>query len=88
MGGTGSCGNVFPDTAKIVAVQIDRMNSSLCGKKVEITNTANGKTVIATVEDTCPGCKGPNSLDLSHGAFDAIGVEATGVLPISWKFLD
>lgn len=86
-GAAGSCGKVNPDSALIVAVQIDRMNPSLCGKKVEITNTANGKTVTATVADTCPGCKNNNSLDLSRAAFDAIGDEATGVLNIAWKFL-
>jgi len=87
-GAAGSCGNVNPDTAKIVAVQAQRMEPSLCGKQVLITNTANGKSVTATIQDTCPGCQGNrNSLDLSHGAFDAIGDEATGVLPIKWVML-
>ncbi|VDB83042.1 unnamed protein product [Peniophora sp. CBMAI 1063] len=87
-GGTGSCGNKNSDSTLLVAVQEDRMNSSLCGKKVEIINTANGKSVEATVQDTCPGCANANSLDLSVAAFDAIGDEATGVLNIKWKFLD
>ncbi|KAI0322212.1 RlpA-like double-psi beta-barrel-protein domain-containing protein-containing protein [Amylostereum chailletii] len=87
-GAAGSCGIVHQDSDKVVAVQEQRMNSSLCGKKVLIMNTANGKTVEATVADTCPSCQGnANSLDLSHGAFDAIGDENTGVLPIVWMFL-
>ncbi|KAI0035912.1 RlpA-like double-psi beta-barrel-protein domain-containing protein-containing protein [Vararia minispora EC-137] len=88
-GAAGSCGNVNPDSAKIVAVQELRMSSSLCGKKVLIINTDNNKQVEATVADTCPTCQGnKNSLDLSHGAFDAIADEALGVVPIKWMFLD
>lgn len=65
-----------------------RFKASDCGRKVRITNTQNGKTVTATVEDKCPGCQGnPNSLDLSKAAFDAIASEAQGVVPISWVYL-
>jgi len=42
------------------------MNSGWCGRKVVVTNTANGKTMSATVADTCPGCS-YGSLDLSTG---------------------
>jgi len=76
-----------------VAEQFERYDGSTprgadCGRKVEIINVANGKSVQATVADRCPGCKNINSLDLSQAAFDAIGDEATGVLSIKWKFLD
>jgi len=88
-GAAGSCGKVNSDSTPLVAVQAQRMNSSLCGKRVLIENISNGKTVTAVVQDTCPGCQGDvNSLDLSHGAFDAIADEALGVVPIKWKFVD
>ncbi|KZV72795.1 hypothetical protein PENSPDRAFT_683371 [Peniophora sp. CONT] len=87
-GAAGACGNVFPDSAFIVAEQAARFTLSDCGRQVRVTNTQNGKSVVATVEDRCPGCQGnPNSLDLSQAAFDAIGDEAQGVIPISWVFL-
>ena len=53
-----------------------------------MTNTQNGKSVVATVADQCPGCQGnPNSLDLSQGAFDQIADESEGVVPITWEYL-
>lgn len=54
--------------------------------RVSVTNTQNGQSVNITMEDKCPGCAA-DSLDLSVGAFTAIGQEAQGVLPISWYFL-
>jgi rare lipoprotein A (peptidoglycan hydrolase) len=56
-----------------------------CGRTVSITNTDNGRSITARVADTCPGC-GYGSLDLSTGAFGAIGSYDQGVLPISWSF--
>ncbi|BGP13810.1 hypothetical protein JCM10213_006357 [Rhodosporidiobolus nylandii] len=84
-GAAGSCGNYNSDSTYLVAVNAAQMNSGWCGRTVQITNNANGKTVTATVQDTCPGCS-YGSLDLSVGAFNAIGEESSGVLPISWTF--
>jgi rare lipoprotein A (peptidoglycan hydrolase) len=61
--------------------------SSLCGKQVKITNTANQKTVTVTIEDACPTCENNNSIDLSVAAFKAIADLATGEVPISWSFV-
>lgn len=61
-------------------------NSPLCGKKVIITNTQNGKTVTVTVADECPTCKNKFSIDLSVAAFDAIANESEGEVPISWVY--
>lgn len=47
------------------------------------SNTANGKTVVATVQDECPTCNVgtiANDLDLSLAAFNAIGDQNTGVV--------
>jgi len=86
-GVAGSCGTVAKDSDKVVALQEGVMTSSLCGKRVQITNTATGQSVTAVVRDTCPGCDGVTSMDMSQGAFDAIGDEDTGVLDISWHFI-
>ncbi|GAA5885069.1 hypothetical protein JCM16303_006389 [Sporobolomyces ruberrimus] len=85
-GSAGSCGSVAGDYDMVVA-----MSSSFggynqyCGRTVNIRNTQNGKTISARVADTCPGC-GYGSLDLSMGAFGALGSYDQGVLPISWSF--
>merc|ERR1711939_1124425 len=77
-GNPGACGNYNKDSAKVVALDY-RMysNGDHCGK-----------TVVATVADMCPSCASSGSLDLSTGAFDVIGAQDTGVLPISWDFVD
>ncbi|GAA5957442.1 hypothetical protein JCM3765_001140 [Sporobolomyces pararoseus] len=86
-GAAGSCGNYNSDSAYIVALNQAMVSSggNRCGTQVQIKNTANGKTITATIADTCPGC-GPQSLDLSMGAFGALGDYDSGVLPISWSF--
>ncbi|GAA5928873.1 RlpA-like double-psi beta-barrel domain-containing protein [Sporobolomyces koalae] len=85
-GTAGSCGNYNSDYANIVALSYSQVNGgSHCGQGVKITNTNTGATVYATVADTCPGC-GYGSLDLSLGAFDALGSRDAGVLPITWSF--
>ncbi|GAA6063674.1 hypothetical protein JCM10212_000410 [Sporobolomyces blumeae] len=85
-GVAGSCGQVNGDYSMIVAMNAPMVDGGAhCGQWVNIKNTANGKTVTAKVADTCPGC-GYGSLDLSLGAFDAIGSRDTGVLPITWSF--
>jgi rare lipoprotein A (peptidoglycan hydrolase) len=91
-GVAGACGDVHGEYDMIVAADFRRYGpldkkSDLCGKKVLITNTDNGKQVTATIADACPSCVSPNSLDLSYGAFDKLGARETGMLPISWKFV-
>ncbi|MBW0490450.1 hypothetical protein O181_030165 [Austropuccinia psidii MF-1] len=87
-GAAGACGNVNSDSTPLVALPTDLYaNGVHCGKSVLIKNTANGKTVVAKVQDMCPGCPSADSLDLSTGAYDAIGAQSTGVLPIQWGFI-
>ncbi|GAA5898217.1 hypothetical protein JCM8208_000186 [Rhodotorula glutinis] len=85
-GAAGSCGKVNSDSAYIVAMNSPQVaGGSHCGQYVTVTNTANGKSVRAQVADTCPGCS-YGSLDLSLGAFKAIGNLDTGVLPLRWNW--
>ncbi|GAA5851058.1 hypothetical protein JCM3766R1_004164 [Sporobolomyces carnicolor] len=86
-GVAGACGSVSSDSDKVVALQTSMYGSGgYCGETITITNTANGKSTTATVADECPSCSGSSSIDLSTGAFDAIGHEDTGVLSVSWSF--
>lgn len=83
----GACGTVHADSDYVVALDSAFYgNGGYCGRGVTITNTANGKTVSATVADECPGCSSEYSLDLSVGAFEAIGDLNDGEYPISWSF--
>ncbi|GAA6058513.1 hypothetical protein JCM10212_006952 [Sporobolomyces blumeae] len=86
-GQPGSCGKWNNDNTPLVALNQAMVSSggNRCGQYVNIKNTANGKTVRAVIADTCPGCSA-SSLDLSIGAFKAIGNLDSGVLPISWSF--
>ena len=91
-GVAGACGIVHPDSALIVAIDKGYWPgyesgdaSPLCGRSLTITNTDNGNTVTATVQDVCPTCDNLNSLDLSSGAFLTIaGALAVGEVPITW----
>ncbi|KAJ9101823.1 hypothetical protein QFC21_003162 [Naganishia friedmannii] len=88
--GLGHCGGWSTDDELVVAIPTSLYNQnggSNCGQKVSITNTKNGKNVIATVADSCPPCDG-NSLDLSPAAFNAIadGGLDEGVMQIKWNF--
>ena len=69
---------------------------------MQITNTANGKTVYAKTRDSCPGC-GDNDLglfeylfqllsinhglDMSPAVFKQMASLDTGVIHVSWHFM-
>lgn len=59
-------------------------SSSLCGKTLTITRTSTGKSITVTVADDCPGCRSKYSLDLSTGAYFALGTEAEGIVSLSF----
>jgi len=83
LGATGSCGQQNSDAALIVALAPSHMKGD-CGKTIHAKNNANGKTVVATVEDTCEGC-GANDVDFSEGAWNALTDNAApGVIDVTW----
>ncbi|GAA5877282.1 hypothetical protein JCM16303_006227 [Sporobolomyces ruberrimus] len=86
-GNPGSCGKWNNDNTPLVALNSPMKGAwgNRCGQYVNVRNTSNGKSVRAIVADECPGCAW-GSLDLSLGAFKAIGNLDTGVLPITWSF--
>ncbi|KAF5331742.1 hypothetical protein D9758_017187 [Tetrapyrgos nigripes] len=91
-GVAGACGTVHSDNDLIVAMDVAQygntgVQSSLCGRQVQIFNTANGKSVTATVADACPTCNNGNSIDLSVGAFQQLADLSVGLINISWKLL-
>ncbi|KAK7027914.1 hypothetical protein VNI00_015130 [Paramarasmius palmivorus] len=91
-GVAGACGQVHSDSDLIAAIALERYGSTavtspLCGRRVVITNTRNGKSVTATIADACPTCQNANSFDLSIGAFTSIAALADGLVPIEWHFV-
>ncbi|ORE23222.1 barwin-like endoglucanase [Rhizopus microsporus] len=60
--------------------------SSVCGKKVLVTNKANGKSVKVTITDACESCD-KTHIDLSPAAFAKIGKFDTGVLKVEWHYI-
>jgi len=87
-GVAGACGTVHKETDLICALDSRLYKKGLCGKKVHVRNTKNGHTVVVTVEDECPTCVNANHIDFSTGAYDILGSENDGVLPIEWYFVD
>jgi len=92
-GNPGACGNYNSDSTPLVAIDTawwgnTGETSPLCGLSVEITNTQNGKSVTALIQDACPTCENGNSMDLSTGAFDQIADESEGEVPITWQFVN
>jgi len=89
-GNAGACGQFNPDSDKIVALDSQLYGdtgkvSQYCGKTIQITNKANGKTVKAVVADACPTCDSKGSVDMSVGTFTTIAEEPTGEIDITWE---
>ncbi|KAG8692523.1 hypothetical protein FRC09_011139, partial [Ceratobasidium sp. 395] len=86
--GLGHCGGHNKDGDMIIALPTKAYgNGQWCGKKVKVTNKKNGKSVIATCVDSCPGCKA-GDLDMSPQAFKGIAGQGgldLGVLSIIWE---
>jgi peptidoglycan lytic transglycosylase len=51
------------------------------GTKVRVTNVKNGRSVIVRINDRGPFIRG-RSIDLSHGAADAVGMTQAGVAQV------
>ncbi|ROV88945.1 hypothetical protein VPNG_10199 [Cytospora leucostoma] len=91
--GLGACGtdNSGEDmTANIIAMSAETMGSQsngnpMCGKKITIYNSANGKTATGTVQDKCPGCAA-GSIDASQKLFEEVAELSQGRVEISWAW--
>lgn len=54
------------------------------GTRIRVTNKANGQSVVVKINDRGPYISG-RCLDLSSGAFDAIGDTGNGVMTVSYQ---
>lgn len=90
-GNAGACGEKKQDGDLIAAIDFRRYGktnakSLLCGARLTVTNTKNGKSVNVIVKDACPTCENENSVDLSEAAFLAIATRDEGMVPIKVSF--
>ncbi|KAI9321586.1 RlpA-like double-psi beta-barrel-protein domain-containing protein-containing protein [Dichotomocladium elegans] len=82
--GLGSCGKTNTNSQMVVALSSSLMgNKGYCGRKIKATY--KGKSVTATVVDTCPGCSS-GSIDLSPSAFKKLAPLDAGRVPVQWTF--
>jgi hypothetical protein len=89
-GVAGACGQTYPDTAIIAALETSQYaGGKHCGKYIQVFNKQNSATEKVLVADECPTCDGSNSVDFSKGAFKALGGTVDeGEFEILWGFLD
>lgn len=93
--GLGACGHTDGDDSDAVAIKYDMfgtdsngaVTNKLCGKKIMIKNPANGKTATGTIRDKCPGCSGPQGIDLSKSLMITLHGVADDRIPVEWYFL-
>jgi hypothetical protein len=94
----GACGKALTDDMMVVAISqglwdakggstynymTGESSNPWCGQEIEIDY--NGATTKATIMDLCPGCKGPNDIDLSRAAWKSLGITETTRLKASWS---
>lgn len=79
-GRTTASGEVFNKWAMTTA-----SNSHKMGTKLEVTNKANGKSVVVRVNDTGGFKKYGRTLDLSRGAFAKIANTNKGLIEVTIK---
>ena len=56
------------------------------GTRVRVTNVANGRSVVVRVNDRGPFIRG-RSIDLSHGAAQAVGMTEAGVAEVRMEVI-
>ena len=91
--GLGACGITSNNSEFVVALSHELYdsvnvggnpnNNPYCGRKINVYR--GDKSVQVTVVDRCPGCS-YYSLDLSPAAFNVLGTEAEGRIPITWSW--
>ncbi|KAM0228328.1 hypothetical protein ACHAP5_011966 [Fusarium lateritium] len=81
------CGEAYRDDELVVALDYRRFDRSLCGRKIRVTNSSNGRTVDVTVSEACPTCINMNSMDMSVGAFSRIGSLSDGAYFVTWSYI-
>ncbi|KAI0071513.1 hypothetical protein K474DRAFT_1712396 [Panus rudis PR-1116 ss-1] len=82
---TGACGRFNTDNDLVVALSPSEYSGGArCFQNIQATY--QGKSVVATVVDLCPGC-GSGSIDLSPAAFQRLASLDVGrIHGVTWNF--
>ncbi|KAG0319042.1 hypothetical protein BGZ99_005334 [Dissophora globulifera] len=86
----GQCEKHYSQSDLIVAVNQAQMGTgtSLCGKKIRLTEKGSDTEVIVTVVDMCPSAYcNFGDLDLSQAAFQKFAGLGVGILQLQWSFV-
>ncbi|KAJ7172421.1 RlpA-like double-psi beta-barrel-protein domain-containing protein-containing protein [Mycena filopes] len=87
-GVAGACGTVHKDTDFVVALETKTYDKGVnCGRRIQIIDASNGKSVEGVVADECPTCTNSQSVDMSLGMFKELAALSVGEFSIKWKFL-
>ncbi|PPR04976.1 hypothetical protein CVT24_010434 [Panaeolus cyanescens] len=84
-GNAGSCGRFHTNNQFTVAMNAAQMNPGWCFRTIRLSY--GGKSTVATISDTCPGCPW-NGLDLTEGLFAFFASHSTGIIYGDWEFTD
>ncbi|KAF8994921.1 RlpA-like double-psi beta-barrel-protein domain-containing protein-containing protein, partial [Cyathus striatus] len=83
--GLGNCGAWSQDSDFIVALSTAEYNNGAhCWQHIQVHY--QGKTIDATVVDSCPGCS-QYSIDLSPAAFSALAPLDAGRIQVDWNYV-
>ncbi|KAJ7046840.1 RlpA-like double-psi beta-barrel-protein domain-containing protein-containing protein [Mycena alexandri] len=88
-GVAGACGTVHSDSDFVVALETKTYaKGANCGRKIQVIDASNGKSVQGVVADECPTCTNSESVDMSLAMFEKLAALSVGEFSIKWQFLD
>jgi len=87
LGGVTKSGEKFDENLSTAAVPPARWKE-LRGKRIKVTNTKTGKSVVVRVNDTGGFEKYGRTFDLSRSAFEQIEDTKRGVANVEWEVVD
>ncbi|TFK29190.1 barwin-like endoglucanase [Coprinopsis marcescibilis] len=83
--GLGSCGSIDKDSEYVAALSFrENPNNQRCSQQIRINY--RGRSVVARVVDSCPGCS-RYSLDLSPAVFKALAPLDAGRIEVNWNYV-
>ncbi|EAU90886.1 hypothetical protein CC1G_02273 [Coprinopsis cinerea okayama7 len=88
-GNAGACGRFLLNSEFVVARRQAEFNAATdCGRAIRINY--GGKSAVAIIEDSCPGCHPGRGFDLSRGLFEFFEFDAqrVGVIHGTWEWAD
>ncbi|KAJ7740313.1 hypothetical protein B0H16DRAFT_1324493, partial [Mycena metata] len=86
-GGISACGSPLQNSDTLAALGEENWDEGAhCGHNINVQY--QGRSIMVSVQDLCPGCQGVNGIDLPEGAIAVIdpNYKADGVISIVRSF--